>query len=188
MSDEQALACLERCSDDLMYFNLARDAMFRDRSSQGNPHAHAYWARVFTIHSVAGVDATLEFWASKSRPDVLKTYFKERTSNRDRLADLAEGLLEAGVNVEPQVIMRYLAMKYVRNAVAHGGDLQPWEVEHCREVGFPETLNGFDERHRLIMYTVFVEMMSYLTQLDLGMLVNHGTVSLTWGPRPQQYL
>lgn len=181
---------LGMCSDNLGYLEWTRRVVFKDALMVADSRAHAYFARQYAVMSVAAVEAMLQLWRDQTGSPQLVEYFKpslnEPQSNAARVQMLAGTFLSAGIDVDPEVIQDYIALKYIRNAIAHG-PLADGERQFLGERGFPKELDTFTERHHMRMHVCHSAMVRYLMSFDVLPAMVHGPLVMAMTSTPKTY-
>ena len=92
--------------------------------------------RLLAVFIIDGIEMMLHQWRARDHQQILDVYFKGRHPNGERVRALCDAFQHAGITVDPQVFLDYLAIRYLRNTIVHS----KWN-EHERqwlvERGFP---------------------------------------------------
>lgn len=131
-------------------------------------HAQAISAMTRLLVSTV-VDATFEtlmnkFWHDQSWRDSFDT-----KTNGERIRGLSHGFAKHGIEVEPAVIEDYLALKYIRNKLAHA-QWKPNDLRHVKERGFPERLSELSHSHWRKVVGTAQKIVSYVSTATLDAL------------------
>lgn len=76
--------------------------------------------RLLAVFIIDGIEMMLHQWRARDHQQILDVYFKGRHPNGERVRALCDAFQHAGITVDPQVFLDYLAIRYLRNTIVHG--------------------------------------------------------------------
>lgn len=155
---------IDAYSDDLLYLLEARRALIthplRGDYAFGEL-LNASFCRLFIAWAVQAIEIMLQTWQERDRIGILSQYFKEGTSNGDRINALCSAFRQAGIDVDPEVFEDFLAIKYLRNTIVHGR-WNAHEKEWLDSRGFPTDLRRLTKEHLDRVSHVYQNMAFYI--------------------------
>jgi hypothetical protein len=136
---------IDTYSDDLLNLHEARAALIT-RDYAFIDDVNASFCRIHAVFVIGGIEVMLESWRDRDRLNVLEAYFDKKTSNGERIKALHDAFLHAGIQVDRHVFDDYLAIKYLRNPIVHGG-WKDHEKEWLEQRGFPTDTRRLTKQH-----------------------------------------
>lgn len=134
-SAEALQNAISACLSGIDVLREARVAMYVHPRSLRDPWTIE--SAVFRTSCILLIDAfELVFEVWNDQPFVA---YAKASKNSERYRALVEGFQAQGVNLSKDTIEDFLAFKYIRNTVTHGGKNDD-EVKHIKSRGFPERI------------------------------------------------
>lgn len=156
---------IDTYSDDLLYLLDFRDSHLTHPGKKATPFLlYASLSRIFCAFMIGSIESMIEYWREKDSNNILDAYFMSG-SNEQRINSLIQNFKNNGINVDENILRRYLAIKYVRNSLIHSS----WNENQkafIKEMGFPTDTRKLNETHLELMYEVNVEMMKYIAATE----------------------
>ncbi len=156
---------IDTYSDDLLYLMDFRESHLTHPGKKATPFLlNASLARIFSAFMIGSIEAMIEHWRDKDTNNILEAYFING-SNEDRINALFKNFENNGIDVNQDILKKYLAIKYLRNSLIHSS----WnenQKNFIKLMGFPTDTRKLNETHLEIMYEVNVEMMKYIAATE----------------------
>lgn len=151
-------------ADDIVFLRQARDALLtHPRISVDGRALDAAMCRLMTLTAITAIERILEAW--KGVP-FLERFDADKISNGQKIQLLQQCLADAGVTATQDTLADYLALKYLRNSVAHVR-WKAGERQHIESRGFPADLRSLDHLHWKRILEVVWRMLEHLSQAAL---------------------
>jgi hypothetical protein len=136
--------------DDLTTIDHARAAVYshplRDDYALAEWRLDASFSRILVVFGVAGIEATLESWRARNTSNVLEKYFADNVTNGERVTSLYQAFLDAGSQVDREILEDYLAIKYLRNILIRA-QCKEDEKDWLDARGFPSDIRKLTNEH-----------------------------------------
>ncbi len=162
---------IDTYSDDLLTIHEARAAAYthplRGDYAFAESLLDASFCRILVVFVIGGIEAMLKSWCDRDKFNVLEIYFVEkdkngrRINNGERVTSLFQAFSDAGIQVDKGVFDDYLAIKYLRNTIIHGG-WKDHEKEWLDQRGFPTDTRQLKKEHLDKIENVSQNMMLYI--------------------------
>mgnify|MGYP001072369290 FL=1 len=155
---------IDAYSDDLLYLLEARRALITHPLMGEYAFGellNASFCRLFIAWVVQAIEIMLQTWQERDQVGVLSQYFKEGSSNRERVEALCTAFHQAGIAVDPDVFNDFLAIKYLRNTIVHGR-WKDHEKEWLDLRNFPTDVRRLTKEHLDKISHVYQNMMFYI--------------------------
>jgi len=155
---------IDTYSDDLIYLHEARGAL-RTHPLIGyyafTEYIDASFCRMLAVFMIGAIEVMLKTLLERDRVKVLEKYFRKGVSNGDRISALYSAFHDAGIPVDREVFDDYLAVKYLRNTIIHGG-WKEHEKEWLDTRGFSTDTRKLTKEHLDRIEHVYQNMMFYI--------------------------
>ena len=149
-------------SDDLITIREARQAYLTHPLISTIPSiCEASFCRIFIVWSVTSIEYLLREWREKDHLKILEAWFAADDSNGHRIQALFEAFKEKGFNCNVGVFEDYLAIKYLRNVIAHQ-EMREGERYWIEKRGFPTDLAKLSTDHWERLQWIEQNMTTYL--------------------------
>jgi len=154
-------------SDDLIYLEKALPVLLA-RDDIESYFCIPSLCRIYLTFMVQGIEYIMKQWTADTESDVLSTYFIEKNSNEARCKSLISSLTGAGIDCDQDIVKDFLALKYLRNIIAHAGST--YRVEQSKWIssrGFPTDTRHFKKEHWDRIVGIKDKMLIYAVQATL---------------------
>jgi len=151
--------------DDLLYLMDMRDShLTHPKKMVIQGLFQPSFARLFCVFMIGEIEATFKNWAEKNEEKILAPFFAN-TSNAKKNEALSLNFSNHGIEVDREILDKYLAIKYVRNSIIHSNPEDDKE-SFIKSQGFPVNAEELSDEHLIIMYEVNKEMIRYITSVE----------------------
>lgn len=149
-------------SDDLITIREARQAYLTHPLIPTIPSiCEASFCRIFIVWSVTSIEYLLRKWREKDHLKILEAWFAADDSNGHRIEALFKAFKNKGFNCNVDVFKDYLAIKYLRNVIAHQ-ELREGERYWIEQREFPTDLAKLSTDHWERLQWIEQNMTTYL--------------------------
>lgn len=131
-------------------------------------------SRLFCVFMIGGIESMLKDWNAKDTNNILEPYFSKE-SNEDRITALTDSFKTNKIDIDEQILKRYLAIKYLRNTITHTKWTES-QKNFIIEQGFPTDTKKLTDEHLQKMYAVNNEMMKYIVSIQLKKHIQLGNL------------
>ncbi|MBM7693541.1 hypothetical protein JOC77_002981 [Peribacillus deserti] len=107
---------IDTYSDDMLYLVDARNLLLQN--GRFEYLVTPAFCRMFIVNMVGAVEASLNSWKKEDGTDILSSYFTSR-NNQEKVDNLYNAFISAGIPVEKEVFDDYLAIHYLRHKIVH---------------------------------------------------------------------
>ena len=172
---------IDSYSDDIIYLQEARNCLLiHPLKNEVDFLCNASFCRMFSIIMIGSIEHALEHWKNEDTNGILQAYFAthdqsgKKIENGDKVRNLRQAFVNAGVKVDEEVFEDYLAIKYLRNTIIHSEWKKPEndQVVHIVNRGFPTDTRKLTEEHWKKMQSVNDNMLFYISLAYLGIPLN----------------
>lgn len=151
-------------ASDITFLRQARDALLtHPKIRAGGLDANAAMCRALIVSAVTSVERTIEAWRGVS---FLEKYNDKDRPNGEKIDLLQSCFEDAGVATDRKVLEDYLAIKYLRNTVAHV-EWRNTDQQYVRQRDFPSDLRNFDYRHWTRVLATLWSILGYFSEAAL---------------------
>jgi hypothetical protein len=159
---------LDTYSDDLLYLMDLRDSHL---THPGKKPVRFLFdqsiARIFCVLMIGSIEAMINYWKNRDNNNILAPYFQENGTNDERISAFINRFQTAGININPNILRDYLAIKYIRNSIIHSGWNQNQEA-YILSRNLPIDSRQLNESHLEKMYFVNSQMMMYIASTEIS--------------------
>lgn len=152
--------------DDLLYLMDMRDShLTHPKKMVIQGLFQPSFARLFCVFMIGEIEATFINWSEKDEEKILAPFFLKKASNEKRIDALELNFSKHRIEVDREILDKYLAIKYVRNAIIHSKSDKDKE-SFIKSKGFPINAEELTDEHLCIMYKINKEMVRYITSVE----------------------